>query len=208
MKLFQKEYIKNLPDCYRKDTSSNNYKLLQVAKESTDSFRDTLAEIADSLDLNNVTGKTLDLYGEMVGQSRGMANDEQYKMLIITRIMRNLSNGSHKGVVNALSSILNCDPSEISLIDTEDKSCSVTMSNIDLRVVQAAGMSTSQFTQIIQTLLPVGVAIEPFNFDGTFAFSNVENEYDEEAGFSNAEGTIGGYLGVLSRDTNDTILPI
>lgn len=208
MKMFQKEYIKNLPDCYKKDKTSNNYKLLQIAKDSTDSFRGTLAEIQDSLDLNKVTGKTLDLYGEMVGQSRGLANDEQYRMLIVTRIMRNLSNGSHKSVVGALSLILNCSSSEISLIDTENKSCSVTMSNIDLRVVQAAGMSTSQFTQIVKALLPVGVVVEPFNFDGTFTFSDVDNEYDEETGFSNDEGTIGGYLGVLSQEANDTILPI
>lgn len=208
MKLYQEEYIKNLPDSYRKDKDSNNCKLLELAKYSVEDLRKTLQQLVDSLDLNNATGKTLDLYGEMLGQNRGLSTDEQYRMLIKTRIMRNLSNGSNKSVVNSLAAILNCNSSEISIQDTENKTCSVSISSIPLETVLLAGMSTKQFEALIKTLMPVGVTFEQFAYDGTFTFSDLENEYNETEGFSDVEeGTIGGYLGVLSGDENGVILP-
>lgn len=209
MKMFQSEYIKNLPDCYAKDKDSNNYKLLSIAKYSIDKSRAENEKIYESLDLNKATGKTLDLYGEMVGQSRGLANDEQYRILIKTRLMRNLSNGSNKSIVASLATILNCKMSEISLSDKSDAPCTVTLSKVNLYSVQAAGLTTKQFESILKTLLPVGVVFETFSYDGTFEFSETESEYDESKGFCDVEGgTIGGYLGALSSDDDSTILPI
>lgn len=209
MKLFQTEYIKNLPDCYAKGRESNNYKLLSIAKYCIDKSRLENEQIYESLDLNKATGKTLDLYGEMVGQSRGLANDEQYRILIKTRLMRNLSNGSNKSIVASLATILNCEPSEISITDKEDESCTIVLSNINLHTVQEAGLTTAQFETLIKTLLPVGVKFEPFSYDGTFTFSDNENEQSDTEGFCDIEGgTIGGYLGILSSDENNTVLPI
>lgn len=209
MKDFQEEYIKNLPDCYRKDKDSNNYKILQLAGHSVEGIKEVLTDIDGSLDLNKATGKTLDLYGDMVGQSRGRANDKQYLMLIKTRIMRNLANGSNKSVVNCLSSILNCDPSEISIKDTPNKPCTVTISNIPLQTVLEADMTTTQLLSLIKTLMPVGIVFETVSFDGTFSFSDSENEQSTTEGFCDVEGgTIGGFFGLLSSDEDNTVLPI
>jgi hypothetical protein len=208
MKLFQENHINNLPDCYNKDKTSNNYKILEVSKKNVNAFRECLISIDNSLNLDNAKGATLDLYGDLVGQKRGLATDEQFVLLIKTRIMRNLANGSYKSITDALRAILNCDNSQI-LIEEVDAPCKIKISKLPLKTIQEADLSTTQVTDIIKTLMPVGIIFDNIVYDGTFAFSAVENEYDETAGFCDVEGgTLGGYLGALSASTNETILPI
>ena len=199
----------NLPDKYRKTSNSNNAKILEIERLEGVKIREALSQVEAILDIYNATGKTLDLYGEMVGQVRGQATDEQYRMLIKTKIMRNLSNGSHKSIVDSLAAILNCSPSQISIKDTSNKVCSVTIANIPLEIVLYAGLSTSQLDMLIKSLLPVGVTFEPFTYEGTFSFAASEGEQSETEGFTDVEGgTIGGYLGTLSNNADDIVLPI
>lgn len=46
---------------------------------------------------------------------------------------------------------------------------------------------------MIESLLPICVTLEADNFEGTFEFADVDNEYDKAKGFGNIEQTIGGY---------------
>ena len=208
MKLFQETLIDNLPDCYKKDKGSNNYKLLELSKKNVDAFRECLISIENSLNLNNARGATLDLYGKLVGQSRGLATDEQYILLIKTRIMRNLANGSNKGVVDALCAILNCKQSQVHITGT-DNPCEVLIT-VPLGSIIEAELSVKQFNQLVKSILPVGVVLSANTiYEGTFEFSAAENEQDETAGFCDVEGgTIGGYFGALSSEENETVLPI
>lgn len=208
MKLFQETLIDNLPDCYKKDKGSNNYKLLELSKKNVDAFRECLISIENSLNLNNARGATLDLYGKLVGQSRGLATDEQYILLIKTRIMRNLANGSNKGVVYALCAILNCKQSQVHITDA-DNPCEVLIT-VPLSSIIEAELTVKQFNQLVKSILPVGVVLSANTiYEGTFEFSAAENEQDETAGFCDVEGgTIGGYFGALSSEENETVLPI
>lgn len=208
MKLFQETLIDNLPDCYKKDKGSNNYKLLELSKKNVDAFRECLISIENSLNLNNARGATLDLYGKLVGQSRGLATDEQYILLIKTRIMRNLANGSNKGVVGALCAALNCKQSQVHITDT-DNPCEVLIT-VPLGSIIEAELTVKQFNQLVKSILPVGVVLSANTiYEGTFEFSAAENEQDETAGFCDVEGgTIGGYFGALSSEENETVLPI
>lgn len=208
MKFYQENQINNLPDCYNKKGTSNNYKLLKLSEFNTDAIRHSLKQIEAVLNINNAKGSTLDLYGDVVGQSRGLATDEQYILLIKTRIMRNLANGSYKSIVDSLCAILNCDNSQV-LIEELNEPCKIKISNLPLKTILDANLTTTQITEIIKTLMPVGVVFESSVYDGTFTFSNSENEYNEAEGFCDVEGgTIGGHLGVLSSDTNTVVLPI
>ena len=46
------------------------------------------------------------------------------------------------------------------------------------------------------------------NFQGTFEFADTAGVYDETAGFGNVEQTIGGHLGLLlGDDENSPVLP-
>ena len=44
--------IKGLPDCYRKDVDSNNYKLLERNQLATSEIRMDIQMVLDCLDLN------------------------------------------------------------------------------------------------------------------------------------------------------------
>lgn len=198
----------NLPDSYKKTKDSNNYKILEIERSAVNKERETLHEIENSRDLDKAKGKTLDLYGEMVGQARGRMSDDQFLLLIKSRIMRNLSNGSYESIKRALCATFNCQPSDISIIE-KDEPCVVQSISLPIPILAQAGMSMAQTTTLIKSLMPVGVTLETTLLEGTFMFSDRENEYDAEAGFCDVEGgTLGGYLGSLGEETNETILPI
>ena len=189
-------HVKNLPDSYCKTLDSNNFKLLELERLTMEEYRQTLQQIYDVLDLDNAKGKTLDMYGDMVGQARGNTTDEQYLLMIKAKLMRNLSNGSHPSILNALSVTFNCSPSQISVVESENP-CSVEVVALPLKTIIQANISTDDTLELIKQLLPVGVTLQSYLFDGTFTFSSIEDEYNEEEGFCDVEGgTIGGYFGM------------
>lgn len=199
---------KNLTDAYQKRPESNNYKILEIERVACSDLRATLQEIDNILDINNARGKTLNLYGERVGQARGQAGDEKYLIMIKAKLARSLASGSYPSIANALCITFNCEPSQVLIVDGEEP-CTVNVVSLPLAVINKADLTTSQTLAIIQSLLPAGVKVSSFLFEGTFEFSNTENEYDENAGFTDVEdGAIGGYFGVTSGDEKDIILPI
>ena len=206
---FNNNLVKNLPDAYKKTTDSNNFKILEVERRTLGDIRNSLQEVNNILDINKATGKTLDLYGERVGQARGLADDNRYLLMIKAKIMRNLSNGSYPSVLAALCATFGCEPSQIYLEDG-DEPCTVTIVTLPLEIINKAGLTTSQTVAIIKSLLPVGISLTSFLFDGTFEFGESEDDYDEEKGFaiSETDQSIGGYLGATAGDETDILLPI
>lgn len=209
MKQFDDQnYVNNLPDCYEKSKTSNNYKILSIEKYSIDGVNKDISDIFDSLNLNNATGKTLDLYGEMLNQPRGVATDDQYILLIRSKIMRNLSSGDYRGVVNAICHTFECDASEVLIIE-KDEPCVVELVVLPLKVIVKAGLTTKQTVAMVKQLLPIGITLESFLFEGTFAFADNETSQDNKAGFCDVEdGIIGGYFGILYGEDDEPILPI
>lgn len=198
-------HASNLPDCFKKDKASNNYKILETEKATCNMIREELYTVDKILDINQAKGKALDMYGERVGQPRGVAEDDKYLLLIKVKLMRNLANGTNNSIVNALSSVLNCSPEQIVFTEYNNLSCKVKLESIPLSLINETGLTTSQLTAIINSLLPVGVVLEELEYTGTFMFSNIEFDYDEEGeehGFEN------GYFGMVQGDEQDKILPI
>ena len=206
---FNENLVKNLPDAFKKTTDSNNFKILEIERRTLADIRADLQEIDNILDINNAKGKTLDLYGERVGQARGVADDAKYILMIKAKIMRNLSNGSYPSIVNALCETFSCEPSQVYITDG-DEPFTVNVVTLPLEVINKAGLTTSQTLALVKTMLPIGTVLTSFLFDGTFEFAANENEYDEEKGFaiSESDQSIGGYLGATNSDITDNILPI
>lgn len=208
MKLFQDDLIKNLPDCYNKKPTSNNYKLMQLIQYDRDKFKEELEILWNSLDIDKADTYTLNLYGDMVGQQRGLADDEKYRILIKTKIARNMCCGDYNSIVQCICQILNCSPSEV-LIEEKEEPCVVEATKIPLGKIIEAEMTATQFTQILKTLLPAGISLNTSVYGGTFEFSDLEYEASQTAGFCQNEGdNYGGYFGVLSEEENQTVLPI
>lgn len=204
---------KNLPDAYKKDTSSNNYKILEIERLAVSGLRENLEQIEKIMDIDNAVGATLDMYGMRFGQSRGTATDEQYRIMIKSKIVRSLSDGSYKSVIDAICFTFSCDKEDVLITESIEKPMTVSLEKAPMDAVIKAGFSMSQAQQIVKKLLPVTVELESFLFEGTFEFSGSENEYDGEKGFGeigesgelNNEG-IGGYLGWLEETEQE--LPI
>lgn len=201
-------YAANLPDCYSKGEQSNNFKILSIEKFIIDDFKKDITDIFNSLNLNEAEGATLDLYGEMLSQPRGVATDDQYILLIRSKIMRNLSGGDYPSVLKAICMTFDCEPSQV-YIKEKDSPCTVELVVLPLSVINRAGLTTKQTVAMIKQLLPVGITLESFLFEGTYTFGNLENDYDEEAGFCDVEGgTIGGYFGLVYGEDEEPLLPI
>lgn len=202
-----------LPDCYRKDSEGNNYKLLELNQAAVVELQADIEAVRNALDLNSASGKTLDLYGEMLDQRRGLLNDEQYRYMLLTRIGRNVVQGDYQSIMNALVLMFGSSQGDISLDDLElgeeERPCVVKLTKFPIAVLVNAGFSSRQAVQMIESLLPICITLDADNFEGTFEFAELAGDYSEEAGFANLEQTIGGYFGLLlGEDDKIPILPI
>lgn len=204
---FDRERLeKNLPDAYRKTADSNNAKILNTEKSALDTLREAVSALYECLDIDKASGKTLDLYGEMLGQLRGVSTDEQLRVLIKNRLARNFSDADFNSVVKAIASTFGCEPSDIVLKEL-DEPCNVMLEGLPISQINESGIDINTAVQIINGLLPAGVYMVAMSFAGTFEFSGTELEYDEAAGFADEAQTIGGYLGLVS-DNAGSNLPV
>lgn len=207
----QSNLVRKLPDCYKKEAESNNNKLLSLNEELISEFKKNIVEIDKSLDLSQAGGKTLDLYGAMYEQLRGGFDDTRYRYLILTKIARNMVGADYKSVLNHIVTMFNCNQGDISLEDveiSESGDCTVKLTKMPIYVLVKAGFTSTQAINMIEMLLPVCINLEASEFEGTFEFSSVANEYDEDAGFADDAQTIGGYLGLLAGEDEEIPLPI
>lgn len=205
-------YAKYLPDSFKQDNESNNYKLLQLAENPIKRMQDDINDVYAAMDIDGAYGATLDLFGEMVNQKRGAATDEQYRFLIKGRIGRNTAGGDYGSIIDAIISMFSTptnivQPNEIELVEQEE-SCTVKLEKMPINVLAQAGFTSKQAVQMIENLLPICVTLEADMFEGTFEFSAIENEYDENKGFADDAGTIGGTFSMLLGEDKDTPLPI
>lgn len=205
--------IQKLPDFYSKRTDSNNAKLLQLHELAMLDIKKDLQDVENCLDLNQANGKTLELYGQMEEQKRGLLNDEQYRYMILLKIGMNHVQGDYNSTMQIIVQMFNCKNGQIKLDDIEvtetEQACVVKLTKFPVQVLIDAGFSSKQAVQMIEKLLPIGVSLAADNFDGTFEFAETDEEYEETAGFSNDNQTIGGYFGLLlGEDDTIPILPI
>lgn len=189
---------RNLPDAFNKAATSNNAKLLNIEHDAVNVLREAVNAVYDSLDIDTATGATLDLYGAMFGQIRGSTSDEQYRILIKNRIIRNFCNADYNSLVNAICVTFGCTPSEILLIELEEP-CKLRLEGLPISKLTESNIDIDTAVQIVHGLMPVGVLLESVDFTGTFEFSGgTELVYDEAAGFADDAQTIGGYLGLMA----------
>ncbi|MBR5823718.1 MAG: hypothetical protein IKY67_06215 [Paludibacteraceae bacterium] len=201
------DYVSALPDSYAKSSDSNNYKLLSIEQHSIKMLETDIQALDNILDVKNASGKTLDHYGKMYGQPRGIMTDEQYRILILQRIARLFTGCDYANIVRALATVF--DVSIDSFVIDELDGCKVEVKSLPYTALLKNGISAVQAREIIKTMLTVGVHLEPLELEGTFEFSVYADEYDEEASFGNVEQTVGGYFGYLQGDNtyvndNDT----
>ncbi len=188
--------IDNLPDAYDKSADSNNSKILKLNKSTTDIMDRVIDSIFGVLNLNNASGRALDdIWSGRLNLERGSLTDEQYKIRLRTKMMQNIANGSFPDLIEALAYALQCEKSDIHIVESDIPN-KVIVKEIPLALLLQADFTTDQVLTLINSLLAVNVTVSEYGFTGTFEFGETENEYDEEKGFADMSQTIGGYLGV------------
>lgn len=206
-------YAKNLPDSFAKSEASNNYKLLALNSQIIDTMQKDIADIIRSIDLGLASGKTLDLFGDMVGQKRGALNDIQYRYMIFTRIARNLVQGDYQSVMDSIVRMFNCNYEDVALedvsIEDDARPCVVKLLKMPVFVLVGAGFTSKQAVEMIESIFPICVTLFAENFEGTFEFSAVEDEFNKKASFADEAQTYGGYFGLMiGDDENSPPLPL
>jgi len=209
------ELLGRLTDVYRKDPNSNIGKLMDIFAHELERLRATQQRMSEWRDIDRAEGTTLDRIGTNVVQPRGVATDEIYRILIKSKIARNLSKGDINTIIRVLSTALNAPPSEIKIAEkyndpNEPEPAAISIIQLPLARINAVGMSAYQFARIVQRTVAAGVRVGVIELTGTFAFSSIPDdiEVDDKAGFSDLSGNIGGYLGAVYDPAVDTDLPI
>lgn len=100
-----KELFDLLPERYRKPTTEKVYFAIFDDRAK---MRQAIWEVEQSRDIDKAYGKTLDKFGENVGQFRLDEDDDLYRQLIKVRIIANLSLGNIP-TINKVLSVLTKD---------------------------------------------------------------------------------------------------
>jgi hypothetical protein len=207
------DLISRLTDYFAKDPNSNIGKLLAIFAEQFNDLEETQERMRDWRSIDSAEGATLDRIGTNVVQSRGPANDEVYRILIKSKIARNLSTGDINTIIRVLSVALDADPSAITIHETyndpdEPEPAGISIIQVPLDQINLAGMSPSQFARIVQRTVAAGVRVGVIELTGTFEIGSIADNFDVDKGFSDVDGVDGGLLGYALVPEDDPDLPI
>lgn len=156
--------IIKMPDAYDKQPTSNLYTLLALAYGIAAGTQTDLNDIADSRDLQNAYGETLDNYGATYGVSRSGATDDQYRTKIRNKIAANTVGSDCNSIINAIATMFGGDPAKISIIES---SFAVAVTGLTIEMLNNSGYTQQEIYDAIKSLLPAGIGLlEPY-FGGT-----------------------------------------
>ncbi|UYT83936.1 DUF2612 domain-containing protein [Priestia megaterium] len=97
MSLFN-DMISKLTDLFTRNENSNIGKIIRVISDELTSVQTALETTEEWRDIDTAEGTTLDLIGENIGQPRNKTDDEEFRLLIKTKIFSNLSIGDIESV--------------------------------------------------------------------------------------------------------------
>ncbi|MBY0088195.1 hypothetical protein HP567_012715 [Brevibacillus sp. M2.1A] len=209
-----KDFLQKLMDVFAKTPNSIFGKLFAILAEQIRQVEETHERIQAWRDIDEAQGTTLDNIGTIVNQPRGVATDEVYRILLKSKIARNLSTGDINTIIRILALALSTDPSKIEIKETwndpvDPEPAGISIIRLPIEAINQAGMPPGQFVRLVQKTVVAGVRVREIELTGTFEFaSGSETEVDENRGFSNLEGTIGGTLGYAYTPSDDSDLPI
>ncbi|MGR6899538.1 hypothetical protein [Rummeliibacillus sp. BSL5] len=208
-----KEIISLFTDYFRKNEYLNLYKLISLFSGELERIKGTNSLILEWRDIDKAQGKALDLIGENINQSRGVATDEVYRILLKSKIARNLSDGTINTIINVIAIALSTDKKNIKIVEgwtDEDNpvQASIKLIEMPLEAINRAGLDPANFVKIIQKTVAAGIKVQSIELNGTFEFGDTSLAIDNSKGFANIEGDSGGYFGATFNPENQQDLPI
>ncbi|MCJ8015217.1 hypothetical protein MUG84_26470 [Paenibacillus sp. KQZ6P-2] len=209
-----KDMLGRFMDFFNKDPNSNIGKLIGILYGQLQEVGDTLETVREWRNIDKAKGTTLDMIGHNIIQPRGAATDEVYRVLLKSKIARNLSQTDINTIIRVLALALNCDYSDIRIqpkfndpVDPEPAALSLI--RVPIKRLNEVGMSPMQFGQIIQKTVAAGVRVAQIELAGTFQLASKYGELETGAtGLADPDMTTGGTLGEVYVPGHDYTLPI
>jgi len=201
-------------DVFNKNPNSNIGKLIGILYGQMDELNTSLERVREWRDIDKAQGTTLDRIGQNVIQPRGAATDEVYRVLLKSKIARNLSKTDINTIIRVLALALDCDYKDIQIQEKfsdlhDPEPASLSLMRIPMKRLNEVGMSPSQFAKIIQKTVAAGVSIAQIELTGTFRLSSIFDGLQQDVfGLSDPDMTVGGTLGEVYVPGNDYELPI
>ncbi|WP_332649649.1 hypothetical protein [Lysinibacillus sp. 54212] len=189
-------------------------KLMRIFSEQLTELKQTIDTVEDWRDIDKAEGRTLDHIGENVKQPRGKATDPVYRILLKSKIARNLSDGTIDTIIQVLSTALSVPPSEIRLQEKwfdehEPEPAAIKVIELPLAKLNEAGLDPSNFVRIVKRTVAGGVSVGTVELTGTFEFGDISNSIDTTKGLGDInDDALGGYLGAVYTPSGDIELPI
>ncbi len=210
----KKDMLQRFTDAYNKDPNSNLGKLIGIVHSMMSKVNDTLQEIDRRRSIDDANGETLDRIGQNVVQPRGAATDEVYRVLLKSKVARNLSTSDINTIIRVLALALDCNYRDIRIrpkwVDPDDpEPAALSLIKVPIRRLNEVGMSPFQFAQIIQQTVAAGVRVAQIELAGTFRLSPKYGEVVKgTTGLADDAMTRGGRLGEVYVPGDDYTLPI
>ncbi|MCY7484442.1 hypothetical protein [Paenibacillus alvei] len=208
-----KDVVSRLTDVFTKSPNSNIGKLMSIMAGQLRKVQETQARIQEWRDIDKAEGVTLDRLGHNIVQPRGVATDEQYRILLKSKIARNFSQGDINTIIQVLATALDTEFKNIKITELYNdpiapEPAAISLIQLPLDRINAVGIDPVQFARIVQKTVAAGVRVGVIEMTGTFAFGATETgEIDADAGFTDGNGN-GGTLGAVYAPGTDQILPI
>ena len=201
--------LRRLTDNYSKNPESNVGKLLNITATEIEDLEEVADKIGLWRSIDQAEGQTLDRIGYNVHQWRGQADDLIYRILIKSKIARNLSDGTINTIIRVLAVTLDTEYEDIQVQDLWGTEPAAIQVDVPTEALNKVGFSFTQFGRLVNRIVAAGVRAQVL-LEGTFAFATVVDvsEQDSEAGFADLEQTTGGYLGAVYDPADDPDLPI
>jgi hypothetical protein len=207
------DMLRRLTDVFRKDPESNVGKLMAIFAGQLQKLEQTVQRVEEWKDIDQAEGTTLDRIGENVGQPRGVAADEIFRILIKSKIARNLSKGDINTIITVLATALDTDPSEIKIAEqyadpANPEPAAISLIALPLQRLNQVGMDPAQFSRIVERTVAAGVRVGVIELTGTFEFGSMDDPLDQNTGFADIEQSFGGTLGAVYSPGDAPDLPI
>lgn len=187
---------------------------MAIMRTQLQAVEDTLKKTAEWRDIDKAQGKTLDMIGETVVQPRGAATDEVYRLLIKSKIARNLSTTDINTIIQVLATALDANFEEIRITErwadpVDPEPAAIALIQVPITRLLEIGLDPGQMARIVQRTVAAGVRVGVIELAGTFQFADgSRSQMDDNAGFSDESGEIGGYFGFAFIPADSPDLPI
>lgn len=209
-----KSIVSRFSDYFNKQPDSNISKLMRIFSDELQSLHQTVNRVGDWRDIDSAEGSALDDIGTNINQARGVATDEVYRILLKSKIARNLSDGSINTIIRVLSVALSVPQKEIKIQEKwndplDPEPAAIKLIELPLKRINEAGLDPLNFVRIVQKTVAAGVKVGAIELSGTFEFGDISNSIDYSKGLGDVnDENIGGYLGAAYTPGTDNELPI